>query len=110
VVMAARGSHPPDLSQIRPGSTKSEVMAVLGSPDSTIRHERGSTHVYQFEVGDEPSPGRAVAHGAMDVLTFGIWEVIGTPIELFVVGESRVIVIEFDEDDRVVFANKPAPK
>lgn len=110
VVMASRGSHPPDLSQIRPGTTKAEVTALLGSPDSTIRHERGSTSVYQFEVGDESSPGRAVAHGVMDVLTWGIWEAIGTPIELFAIGESRVLIVDFDQDDRVVSAIKSPPK
>ena len=109
VVMAARGSHPPDLSQIRSGATKAEVTAMLGAPDSTIPHERGSICAYTFETDNEPSAGRAVAHGAMDLLTLGIWEVVGTPIELLVSGESHVLIIEFDQDDRVISANRSAP-
>jgi len=73
----------------------------LGAPDSTIAREHGSTSIYQFEIDNEPSPGRAVAHGAMDVLTLGIWEAIGTPIEL-ASGENQVVAIEFDDEGRVV--------
>jgi len=34
--------------------------------------------------GGEPSTARAIGHGVMDVLTFGVWEIVGTPIELVV--------------------------
>ncbi|MCO6439372.1 MAG: hypothetical protein J5J06_19965 [Phycisphaerae bacterium] len=109
VVMAARGERPPDLSAIRPGVSKTETELALGTPDSTIQHQHGSTSIYQFETDNEPSPGRAVAHGALDVLTLGIWEAIGTPIEL-ATGENEILVIEFDKDDRIVSVNKSAPK
>lgn len=109
VVMAAKGSHPPDLSQVRKGASRAEIELALGAAESTFRHERGSTSIYQFEADNEPSPGRAVAHGAMDVFTFGIWEAIGTPIELSM-GQTQVLVIEFDQADRVVSISKSAPK
>ena len=37
----------------------------------------------------------------MDVLTFGLWEVVGTPIE-GVQGESYHATITYDRDDKVL--------
>jgi hypothetical protein len=51
--------------------------------------------IYEYEVGSEPSAGRAVAHGVMDVLTLGIWEIAGTPIEKY---QATVV---YDDQDRV---------
>lgn len=34
------------------------------------------------EQGKPSSTGWAIAHAGMDILTFGIWEIVGTPIEI----------------------------
>ena len=39
--------------------------------------------LYEYEIGNKPSAGRAIGHGVMDILTLGLWEIIGTPIEGF---------------------------
>ena len=56
--------------------------------------------VYEYEVGNEPSGGRAIGHAAMDVVTLGAWELIGTPIEGFT-GDKRRISITYDKNDVV---------
>jgi len=56
---------------------------------------------YSYSLGDEGSAGRAIGHGAMDVLTLGIWELVGTPIE-GCRGDKYQIAITFDENERVV--------
>jgi hypothetical protein len=56
-----------------------------------------------------PSAGRAIAHGAMDVLTFGIWEVVGTPIEGFKGSKKRVQII-YGPDNKVVEVLAAAPE
>ena len=56
--------------------------------------------IYEYEIGYEPSGGRAVAHGVMDVLTLGLWEIAGTPIEA-VQGEKYEATLTYDEQDRV---------
>ena len=43
--------------------------------------EDGWIDTYLLVKGNESSAGRAIGHGVMDVLTLGLWEVIGTPIE-----------------------------
>jgi len=50
--------------------------------------------------GDEPSAGRAVGHAALDVLTLGLWEVIGTPIEM-VQGRSYHAVVTYTTEGTV---------
>lgn len=54
----------------------------------------------KYQVGNEPSAGRAVAHGVMDVLTLGIWEIAGTPIEA-IQGETYQATVAYDHQDRV---------
>jgi hypothetical protein len=34
-------------------------------------------------VRNEPSAGRAIGHGVMDVLTLGLWEIVGTRLKAF---------------------------
>lgn len=53
---------------------------------------------YEYIVGNEPSTGRAVGHAAMDVLTLGVWEIIGTPIEAMNQGEKINVTIRYDSD------------
>ena len=56
--------------------------------------------IYEYEIGNEPSAGRAIGHGVMDVLTLGIWEVVGTPVEGFQ-GEKKRLMLTYDEHDVV---------
>jgi hypothetical protein len=102
VGMALSGSQNPDLGAIRTGATRGEIELHLGSPiRSTLLEGGRRADVYQYEVGNEPSAGRAAGHAAMDVLTLGIWEIVGTPIE-GVQGEKYTATIVYDESDRVV--------
>ena len=77
VVMAVKGTEEADLSVLRRGTPRPVVVAELGEP----KHVGGNIDIYEACKGDKSSLGRALAHGAMDVLTSGLWEVIGTPIE-----------------------------
>ena len=56
--------------------------------------------VFELQRGNAPSGGRALAHGAIDLFTLGLWEVIGTPIEAMQ-GESYTLTIEYDKQDKV---------
>lgn len=109
VGMAMSGKQSPDLGAIRVGSTRGEVELQLGSPaQSATLPEGGRVDIYEYEVGNEPSAGRAIGHGVMDVLTLGLWEVIGTPIEGFT-GEKRRIKINYGPDDRVTAIGAAPP-
>lgn len=101
VGMALSGDENPELSVIKVGATRGEVELQLGEPIETQTVEGGGRiDTYEYEIGNEPSAGRAVAHGVADVLTLGIWELVGTPIEA-VQGTTYHAKITYDEDDKV---------
>ena len=102
VGMAMSGNDNPDLGAVRVGATRGEVQMQLGSPVRTTTAPDGTrTDVYQYEIGNEPSAGRAIGHGVMDVLTLGAWEIIGTPVEGFQ-GEKYQATITYGQDDKVI--------
>ena len=59
----------------------------------------GVTAVYDYEVGNEPSAGRAIGHGVADLLTLGAWELVGTPVEA-VQGDKYRLTIAYDKDNK----------
>ena len=100
VGMALSGKEEPDLGAIHVGSTRGEIELHLGSPVETIASSDGKrVDIYEYEIGNEPSAGRAAIHGAMDILTIGLWEIVGTPVEGFQ-GEKHRIAITYDSDDK----------
>jgi hypothetical protein len=103
--MALSGDENPDLGAVKVGSTRGEVEMHLGSPVRSSSAENGTrTDIYEYEIGNEPSAGRAVAHGLADVLTLGLWEIAGTPIEA-VQGETYQATVVYDDQDRVMEIN-----
>lgn len=111
VGMAMSGKEDPNLGAFRVGSTRGEVELQLGSPVSSVTTPEGMrVDLYEYEIGNKPSAGRAIGHGVMDILTLGLWEVIGTPIEGFT-GEKKRLTITYDKKDRVEAINQaPIPK
>jgi len=78
----------------------------LGHPVTSVTLPEGKrVDVYEYEIGNEPSAGRAIGHGVMDVLTFGAWEIIGTPVE-GVIGEKKSISIIYSKNDCVESINE----
>jgi hypothetical protein len=100
--MALSGQENPDLSMVRVGASRVLVEQELGKPieQETLEDGRRSD-VYEYEIGDQPSGGRALAHGALDVLTLGIWEIFGTVAEARE-GQQFHATITYDQDDKVV--------
>ncbi len=100
VGMALSGEENPDLAVCRTDATKSDIEAQLGPPVSVRSLPGGGQScTYDYEIGNEPSAGRAVAHGAMDFLTLGIWELVGTPVEA-VQGKKYQMTVNYDAEGR----------
>jgi hypothetical protein len=101
VGMAVSGKPDPNLGAIGPGKTRAEVELHLGPPArSSLQTDGTRADIYEYEIGNEPSAGRAVGHAIMDVLTLGIWEIVGTPIEAFQ-GERYELTVIYSPDDKV---------
>lgn len=103
VGMAMSGKETKDTSVLAVGASRDTVISRLGPPQTTVTDSDG-TLVDSWDIvkGNQPSVGRAVVHGAMDVLTFGLWEVVGTPVELVVGQEKHTIyTVRYDTDSKI---------
>lgn len=99
VYMAAAGDEQPNLSNVHRGASRGEVEMALGQPKTlTTTTDGGTTATYEYVRGNEPSAGRAIGHGVLDVLTIGIWEVVGTPIEAMNQGTKVIVDVRYDAD------------
>jgi hypothetical protein len=106
VMMAMSGEREPELGAFGLGSHRSEVEMQLGAPVASITTPEGlRLDTYEYQIGNEPSAARAIGHGALDIVTLGIWEVVGTPVEGFQ-GEKCRMTICYDGNDRVVAINR----
>lgn len=102
VYMAAAGDHEPNLSNVRQDASRSEIEIHLGQPKSTYLNAEGNqVAIYEYTIGNKPSAGRAIGHGVLDVLTLGIWEVVGTPVEATQQGEVYQLTVTYDKADKV---------
>ena len=101
VGMAMKGKKAPDLRVIRAGAHRAEIELQVGYPISSQKIGENTLDIYHYEVGNEPSAGRAMGHAALDILTLGLWEVAGTPIEA-VSGDKRAIAVTYDPNDIAV--------
>lgn len=103
VYMAATQPDPKDLSVLSPGTPRTRVIAALGAP--VVSETRGQAKIDTFVVRQGSSraakTARALFYGAADVFTLGLWEVIGTPIEIIARGRAVRVEVAYDENDRV---------
>ena len=100
VFMAMHGKRDANISALQIGQDRAIVIANLGEPEKTVVTEEGRVDVFRLQRGNAPSGGRALAHGALDLLTFGGWEIIGTPIEAMQ-GETFTLTVEYDKNDKI---------
>jgi len=102
--MAMHGQEDANLSVLTVGQDRGIVVLNLGEPSKTYISDGIRVDVHEVQKGNAPSVGRALGHGALDLLTFGGWELIGTPVEGFQ-GKTFTISIEYDENDKLVSVN-----
>jgi len=100
VGMALSGKHDIDKASLKIGMPRAEVINIAGQPKKTMTIEDGRVDVFECQRGNAPSAGRAVGHAVMDILTWGVWEVIGTPVE-GLSSSKYYVTIKYDMEDRV---------
>jgi len=103
VFMAANQPDKKNLDLFTVGTQRSLLIAEYGAP--TVGEERDGKQyeIYKFVQGYTTGAkvSRAVFHGVADVLTIGLWEIVGTPTELVFDGNEMVYEVSYDEEDRV---------
>ena len=104
VYMAAKQPDQKNVELFKVGTPRSLLLAEFGLPvASEIREDGKKYEVFSFVQGYSAGAkaGRAVFHGAADVLTLGLWEVIGTPTEGVFDGDTMAYEVRYDKNDRI---------
>lgn len=104
VFMAAKQPKKKDLSLLQPGTRRPLLIAEFGAPVHTETLDGKKVDIFNFTQGYSTAAktGRAVFHGAADVFTLGLWEVVGTPTEAVLDGQEMAVQVNYDAADRVV--------
>lgn len=107
VYMAATQPGKKDLGVFSAGTPRKVVVAELGAPIDTKQHGPNTVDIYKFTQGYTGvwKGARAIGHGAADVLTLGLWEVVGTPIEGAASGTAMTVEVTYDQNERVIATN-----
>lgn len=79
------------------------LLAEFGMPTVSEMRDNKKFEIYKFVQGYSTGAkaGRAVFHGAADVLTLGLWEIVGTPVEGTFSGDEMAYEVSYDNDNRV---------
>lgn len=100
VGMALHGADNPDRATLREGADRADIEMTFGKPKNWDEAEKRA--LYHYTTGEDGSAGRAIAHAAGDVLTFGLWEVVGTPIEAVQSHTPWALDVWYSDQSRVV--------
>lgn len=103
VFMAAKQPGRKDISLFKTGVSRGELVAEFGAPTVSEKRDGKKYEIFKFTQGYSTGvkAGRAVFHGAADVFTLGLWEVIGTPTEAVFNGAEMAYEVSYDSNDCV---------
>ena len=101
VQMAARGRTSPDMDLINVGLDRRYVISLVGDPDVVEETPNGVEEIYYLH--DEEKGwryARATLYAFLDVATFGLWELLGTPLEEFIQSKNT-LTIRYGKDNKI---------
>ena len=103
VFMAAKQPGAKDLDLLKVGTSRSMLLAEFGLPTVSEVRDGKKSEIFKFVQGysSGAKAGRAFFHGAADVVTLGLWEVVGTPTEAVFSGDEMAYEIRYDDTDRI---------
>lgn len=102
-VKAIQQPEKKDMAVLNQGTPRARVIAELGKPLMTESKQGNHVDVFKFRQGYSKGlkAARALGHGVADVMTLGLWEVVGTPIEGAANGRVNEVQVIYDRQDRV---------
>jgi len=103
VFMAAKQPGKKNVELFKVGTPRGLLLAEFGLPIYTEDKKGKKVEIFKFVQGYSAGAkaGRAVFHGAADVFTLGLWEVVSTPAEGIFSGDELAYQVTYGEDDRV---------
>ncbi|SOD19444.1 hypothetical protein [Nitrosomonas ureae] len=111
VFMAAKQPEKKDIDLLKEGVTRTQLISEFGTPVISEYKNGKRFEIFKFVQGYSTGTkaGRAFLHGAANVATLGLWELVGTPTEITFSGDDMAFQVQYDERDvveEVVIINK----
>ena len=102
-VLASKQPSRRDVDLLSPGVPRNLVLAELGQPVAAETRDGRRVEVFSFVQGYRKGVrvARTIGHGAADVMTLGLWEVVGTPTEATLNGHRVAYEVTYDASDRI---------
>jgi hypothetical protein len=102
-VLASKQPSRRDVELLSPGVPRNLVLAELGQPVATETKDGRRVEVFSFVQGYRKGVkvARTIGHSAADVMTLGLWEVVGTPTEATLNGHRVAYEVTYDASERI---------
>lgn len=103
VFMAAKQPGLKNTDLFKVGTPRSMLLGEFGLPTVAEVRDGKKHEIFKFVQGYSggAKAGRAFFHGAADVVTLGLWEIVGTPTESVFSGDDMAYDVEYDDKDLV---------
>ena len=103
VFMAAKQPEKKDVDLLQSGTTRAQLVSEFGAPLVSEFRDGKRYEIFKFIQGYSTGAkaGRAFFHGAANVVTLGLWELVGTPTEITFSGDEMAFQVKYDESDVV---------
>jgi len=102
-VSALQGKPGLDVSRVKAGMSKADTEQILGSPIREWVTSSGVTYgIYDYDAGVPPSGSEAAAHVFMDIVSVGVWELVGALGHLTELRKREQMVVSYDTDGLVI--------
>ena len=107
VFLAAQQPPAKNVALFTVGTPRNELLAEFGPPFISEKNEGKKIEIFIFVQGYSKvaKSGRILFHAAADVFTLGLWEIIGTPTELYFDGTEMAFHVSYDEHERIEEVN-----
>jgi hypothetical protein len=103
VYMAATQPEAKNITLFKIGTPKSLITAEFGTPQTTIKRNGKEYEIYAFTTGSHVGvkAAKTAVWIAADILTLGLAEVVGTPVETLIRSKDMAYEVSFDKNDLV---------
>ena len=107
VFLAAQQPPAKNIELFKVGTPRNELLSEFGQPFISEITEGKKIEIFIFLQGYNrvTKAGRVIFHAAADVFTLGLWEIIGTPTELYFDGTEMAFHVSYDEHERIEEVN-----
>lgn len=103
IYMAASQPQAKKISLFKIGTPKSLILAEFGTPQAKITRKGKEYEIYAFETGSHTGvkAAKVGVYTAANILTLGLFEVVGTPLETLIRSKDMAYEVSFDKNDLV---------